>query len=499
MQNNYEKIIDLALRRSVFFPSAEIYGTAFSGFYDYGPVGEAIKRKIIDAWRKKLVQREGFLEVDGAQILPEKVFDASGHLKNFNDPLVQCTKCHSLYRADNLLSDHLNVNFPESMPAEHFDELIKKNKPKCPKCKGELGGVKRFNMMLKVQVGATGKQKGFLRPETCQNIFLDYDRLSKTMRLNLPFGIAQAGKSFRNEIAPRNMLLREREINQMEIEVFFNPKKINEIKKFHELESKKLNIQKLKEEKPKEVSAKELVEKNIVSGKLIAYYLARVQELYEFYGVPKEKMKFRQLGEEEKAFYAKEAWDFEILTSLGWIELIACNYRSDYDLKGHAKESSRNLKTKEDGEEFYPNVFELSAGIDRTLYALLELALREETKKGEARLYLDLKPSIAPYIAGILPLVNKDGLDEKAEKLFEELKSYNLDLFYDDSGSIGRRYARIDEIGVPFAITIDYDSMKDDTVTLRERNSTQQKRIAVKELPELLWKLEIGKKEFKDL
>jgi glycyl-tRNA synthetase len=193
------------------------------------------------------------------------------------------------------------VNFPEAMPAEHFDELIKKNKIKCPKCKGELGEVKRFNMMLEVQVGATGKQKGYLRPETCQNIFLDYDRLSKTMRLNLPFGVAQAGKSFRNEIAPRNMLLREREINQMEIEVFFNPKKINEVKKFGEIENKKLNIQKLKEEKPKEITAKELVDKNIVSGKLIAYYLARVQELYEFYGAPKEKMKFRQLGEEEKA------------------------------------------------------------------------------------------------------------------------------------------------------------------------------------------------------
>ncbi|MFH1544716.1 MAG: glycine--tRNA ligase [archaeon] len=495
---SYEKVIDLALRRNIFFPTAEIYGEAFSGFYDYGATGEAIKRKIVNKWRKELVQKEGFAEIDGCIILPEKVFVASGHLANFNDPLTQCNKCHSLHRADTLLEDHVNVNFPESMPSNKFDEMIEEHKINCPKCSGELGKVKKFNMMMSLQIGATGKQKAFLRPETCQNIFLNFDRIYKTMRQTLPLGISQVGRSFRNEIAPRQTILRVREINQMETEIFFNPKKINEVERFSEIENVKMNLLTLNS-KEKEFTAKELIEKKATSGKLIAYYLARIQQLYDSYGIPREKTRFRELGEEEKAFYAMEAFDFEVQTSLGWIELIACNYRSDYDLKGHAKESRKDLSVKEDGDKFLPNVFEISIGVDRTLYVLIELALREEEKKGERRLYLDLAPSVAPFIAGVFPLVNKDGLNEKARELFAELQSNKLDVFFDEKASIGRRYARIDEVGVPFGITVDYDSMKDDTVTLRERNSTEQKRVAIKELPELLWELETGKKAFKEV
>jgi len=229
-----EVLMDLALRRSIFFPSAEIYGDSFSGFWDYGFYGTAIKNKIIEAWRKDLVEKEEFVEIDGAQILPEKVFVASGHLENFNDPLVQCIKCHSLHRADSLLGEEFELT--EGTPTERFDELIQKQKIKCPKCKGNLGKTKKFNLMMATDIGATGKLKGYLRPETCQNIFLNFSRIYKTMRKNLPFGIAQTGKCFRNEIAPRNSILRIREINQMEIEVFFNPDKINEIENFKEVE-----------------------------------------------------------------------------------------------------------------------------------------------------------------------------------------------------------------------------------------------------------------------
>jgi len=248
----------------------------------------------------------------------------------------------------------------------------------------------------------------------------------------------------------------------------------------------------------KAVSCADAVSKKILSGQLIAYYLARVQQLYEKYGVPLQKMRLRELADNERAFYAKEAWDFEVECSEGWVELIACNNRGDYDLKGHAKESKKELKIKEEGdsEAFIPHVFELSTGIDRTLYVLLDLAYKKEKRGPEERVYLDLNPKIAPYFAAVFPLVNKEGIDERAKVLANELSECGFDILYDDRGSIGKRYARADEIGVPFAITLDFDTLKDASATLRERSSMQQKRIKIAELPELLWKLELGKEEF---
>ncbi|MFH1895024.1 MAG: glycine--tRNA ligase [archaeon] len=489
-----EVLMDLALRRSIFFPSAEIYGDSFSGFWDYGFYGTAIKNKIIEAWRKDLVEKEGFIELDGAQILPEKVFLASGHLNNFNDPLIQCEKCHSLHRADSLLGKEFELT--EGTPVERFDELISQHKIKCPSCKGNLGKTKKFNLMMGLDIGATGKLKGFLRPETCQNIFLNFSRIYKTMRKNLAFGIAQTGKCFRNEIAPRNSILRIREISQMEIEVFFNPDKINEVENFSLIEDFPVRVLLDKKKSVEEIKAKDLVVKKIVSGKLAAYYLSRVQQFFEGLGIPREKLRFREVSQEERAFYALEGWDFEVETSLGWIELVANNYRSDYDLKNHSLTSGANLKVKEEDKEFFPHVWEISAGVDRTLFVLLELALREETKKGENRLFLSLSPKIAPFTAGVFPLVNKDGLDVKAKQIFDDLLEHKIAVFFDSKGSIGKRYARIDEIGVSFALTIDFDSLKDDSVTIRERDSTEQKRIAVKSLPETLWKLSTGKTTF---
>jgi len=493
-QKKSEVLMDLALRKSIFFPSAEIYGESFSGFWDYGFYGTAIKNRILDAWRKDLVEKEGFVEIDGCQILPEKVFKASGHLDNFNDPLIQCSKCHALHRADSLLGEEFELT--EGTPEEKFDELIKQQKIKCPSCKGELGKTRKFNLMMGLDIGATGKLKGYLRPETCQNIFLNFSRIQKTMRKNLPFGIAQTGKCFRNEIAPRNSILRIREINQMEIEVFFNPFKINEIENFKEIEDFPVRVLLNKKKSIEEIKAKDLVSKKIVSGKLVAYYLARLQQFYEGLGVPREKLRFREVDSEERAFYAKEGWDFEVETSLGWIELVANNYRTDYDLQGHGEVSSTNLKVKEEDKEFFPHVYEMSAGVDRTLYVLLELALKEEEKKGEKRLYLSLNPKVAPFVAGVFPLVNKDGLYEKAKEIFDSLLEHKISVFFDSKGSIGKRYARIDEIGASFAITADFDTLKDNTVTLRDRDSTEQKRVSIDSLPELLWKLSTGKTTF---
>ena len=495
----FDELNELILRKSFFFPAAEIYSTALSGFYDFGPIGVSIRKNIQEFWRKELVEKEDFVEIDGALILPEEVFLASGHLANFNDPLTQCTKCKSFHRADNLLTEHVNVAFPEGMPSSHFDELIKKHKLKCPKCSGELGKVSRFNMMLSTSIGATGKQKGYLRPETCQNIFLDFSRVSKSLRQTLPFGIAQMGRVFRNEIAPRNALLRLREISQLEAEVFFNPEKINEFPEFEKVKNQKIRILRIGKEKEEVFSAEQLFEKKIVTGKLPAFFIARVQQFFEAMGFGFEKMRFREVDKDERAHYAKETWDFEILTSLGWIELVANNHRGDFDLSNHAKQSKKDLSMKEDGKNFIPNVWEISMGLDRIFFVLLENNLRIEEKKGEKRILLDLIPRLSPYLVGVFPLVNKDGLDSKAKEIFNALKNHGIEAVWDGSGSIGRRYARIDEIGVPFALTIDYDSLKDETATIRERNSTQQKRIKISLLPETLWKLRQGLTTFESI
>jgi len=494
-----EDITNLALRRSIFYPGAEIYSNSPSGFWEFGPTGEALRRKIIDFWRKEFVQKECFVEIYGSQILPEAVFKASGHLTNFTDPIVQCKKCKSTFRADQLIAEKIHKIVPESLSIDELSKMIKKHEVECPKCKGkEFTEVRKFNMMMKVDIGATGESTCYLRPETCQSIFLDFERVYKTSRQTLPLGIAQAGAAFRNEIAPRNTLLRAREFGQMEIEVFFNSKKANEFEKFSEIENSELNLMLSENEDVKKIKAKDAVAKKLVSSKMIAYYLIKWQAFWEKIGVPKEKMRFRKLANDEKAFYAAEAFDFEVLTSLGWIELTACNNRTDYDLKGHARESKKDLRVKEEGdkESFIPHVFELSNGIDRPLWVLLDLAFRKEKRGPEERIYLDLHPKIAPVLVGVFPLVKKDGLFEKAEEIFKELEAYGFDALFDEKGSIGKRYARIDEIGTPYAITVDYDTLKDNTVTLRERNSLAQKRVKIPELPQLLWKLELGLEKF---
>ncbi len=494
-----DELYNLALRRSLFYPAAEIYANSPSGFWEYGPIGTKIRNNIIQLWRKKLVEQEGFFEIHGAQILPESVFKASGHLDNFNDPIVQCKKCNSLHRADQLISEVSSEIVPESMAVTELTKLIKKHEVKCPKCGSkDFSEVRKFNMMMKVDIGATGESRAFLRPETCQSIFCDFDRLYKTSRNTLPLGIAQAGNAFRNEISPRNSLLRAREFGQMELEIFFNPKKAGKVEEWEQVKNYKLQLQPTNKKEVTPVSCNDAIAKKIISSKLIAYYLARVQQLYNAYGIPLEKMRFRQLDAEEKAFYAADAWDFEVLTDFGWLELIANNNRTDYDLKRHAAESKKDLSVKEEGEseKFIPHNFEVSAGIDRTFYAILELAYRKEKRGPEERVFLDLPPAIAPYIAAIFPLVKKDGLAETASSIYRELQTIGLDVLYDESASIGRRYARADEIGVPFAITVDHDSLKDKTVTLRERNSLAQKRVKISALAELLWRLETGQTTF---
>ena len=474
----FEDVTNLALRRGLFFPASEIYNGP-AGFFDYGPYGLAIKNKVIALWRKQLVKRTGCLEIDGAITVPAGVLQASGHLANFSDPLAQCKKCHSLHRADKILTDATKIEFKEAMSDVDLTKAVREHNVHCPKCKGELMDVRRFNMVVKADIGAAGAVACYMRPETCQTIFIDFKRVYQTMRMKLPQGISQVGKVFRNEISPRQGLLRSVEFSQMETEVFFNPEKINEVEGFAEVENYEIMIQRAGSSEAKPIKAKDLVDQKIVSGKVIAYYLAITQQLYESYGFAKENMRFRELDGEERAFYAREGWDFEVKTSVGWLELIANNYRTDYDLAGHAKGSKQDMDVMdENNKKYIPHVWEISIGVDRTFYAIIENSLRV----GQEKTILALPKSISSVEVAIFPLLsNKPDLVKKAEEVYALLKD-KCDAFYDESGSIGKRYARMDEVGCPICITIDFDTLTGDDVTVRDRDSGTQKRVKISDL-----------------
>ena len=478
----YEDVMKLALERGFYFPSCEVYGDAQAGFWEYGPTGVSIKNKFLELWRQQLVRRDRMMEIDGSQIMSKSVFEASGHLGNFADPIVKCKKCKSTFRADKLISEVTNIEIPESADLKEFDDVIKEKTIHCPKCNDELDDVKKFNMMFKVGIGPE-EEEAYLRPETCQSIFVDFPRLFKTMRGKLPVGIAQVGKSFRNEIAPRQSLLRLREFYQAEIEVFCNPKKLDELEKFSEVENTILRIQ--NNEKIETLSCKQAVESGIIPNKFIAYYLGLLTEFYEKTGIDINKSRFRKLGDKEKAFYAEVAFDFEVETTIGWLELVACNYRSDYDLSSHANKSKEKFEVMDNDEKVLPHVFEISMGIDRSLYTILEHSYKED--KEHERVVLSIKPYLAPIHVGILSLVKKDGLAEKTDEIYLKIKT-KFDSFLDHSGAIGRRYRRLDEIGAPFAITIDHQTKEDDTVTIRSRDTMSQDRVNISELEEILSK-----------
>ena len=477
---NYEEVMKLALERGFYFPSCEVYSDANAGFWEYGPSGVSLKNKFLELWRRELIRRDGMMEIDGSQIMSKSVFEASGHLGNFADPIIKCTKCNSTFRADRTIAEIANIEIPESADLNEFDNAIIENKIKCPKCKGDFGTTKKFNMMFKVGIGPQ-EEEAYLRPETCQSIFVDFPRLFKTMRGKLPLGIAQVGKSFRNEIAPRQSLLRLREFYQAEIEVFCNPGRLNEVEKFAEIENTIIRVQ--TDAEPISMTCKEALESGTVPNKFVAYYLGILTEFYEKTGIDVSKSRFRKLGDKEKAFYAEVAFDFEVETTIGWLELVACNYRADYDLSSHAKMSKEKFEVMDNDEKVLPHVFEISMGIDRSLYTILEHSLKNDEE--HERMVLSLKPYLSPVHVGILSLVKKDGLKEKTDEIFLNIKR-KFDAFLDHSGAIGRRYRRLDEIGAPFAITVDHQTLEDNTVTIRKRDSMEQSRVNISEIDSIL-------------
>lgn len=471
---SYDEVVRLAQQRGFFFKTAESYPNSPAGFLDYGPLGVALRRRLVELWRRMIVKADGMLEIDGAQILPKAVFEASGHLASFTDPFVKCAKCGSVFRPDKLLEEKTGRTFPEKLSDSEYDKLMSESGVKCLRCGARLSGTSRFNMMFKVGIGPAAEE-AYLRPETCQSIFVDFPLLFKTQRVKLPIGIAQVGRSFRNEIAPRQGLIRLRELNQAEVEVFFNPAKVDD-PRFEWAQEETLSFRH-PDGTDSRMKLAEAVAKGVVPNRLVAHYLALMGRFYVASGVPAEDIRFRVLSAEDRAFYSQAAFDLEVKLSIGWVELVACNYRGDYDLGGHSKVSGTDFRVDDEGEKVLPHVFELSMGIDRSIYTVIELSMRGE---GEKRV-MTLRPYLSPVQAGIFPLVNKDGLQEAARETTADLRE-SFDVFYDESGSIGKRYARADEAGVPVCITFDYDTLKDKTVTLRDRDTRQQERVPIAEL-----------------
>ncbi len=481
-----EEITAIASKRGFFFPTADIYGGK-SGFFTYGHLGKLMKNKFENLWRESFLDEENYYEIQSNNILPEKVFIASGHVENFNDPMTECKECKFRFRADQFLED-LKL-YIEGISLEEMTGIIKKNRLKCPKCGGELSEVKWFNMMFPVPIGFQG-EKGYLSPETAQAAYLAFNQEFEATRKKLPLGIAIIDKAYRNEISPRQLFFRLREFTQAELQIFLDASEINKLEeeKWKETEDCKIKIKLAgsKDKDAREISCKELNKK---FPKFYLYNAAKIQKFYlDTIKIPKAKFRFRELSEDERAFYNKLHLDIELdLETLGGFKEVAgLHYRTDYDLSRHAKTSGKNLEVFHNNKKLIPHVLELSFGIDRNIFAILDIFYDKEIVEKEERAIFRFPAILSPYDAAVFPLVNKDGLDKEAEKVYSILKNSRFQVFYDDSGSIGRRYRRQDEIGTPFTITLDYDSMKQKDITIRERDSMKQTRVKISELAKIL-------------
>ncbi len=483
-------IMDVATKRGFFFPTAEIYGSK-AGFWTYGHLGTLMKHKFENLWRSYFLGlNSNYYEIEGNSILPKGVFEGSGHLKNFNDPMTECKKCRFRFRADQLIEDELHQN-ANGLNESQMNHIIHDKKLKCPKCGGELNDVKLFNMMFDVKIGvASNDDIAYLSPETAQNAFISFKREYFALREKLPMGLGIIGKSFRNEISPRQGFFRLREFTQAELQIFFDPDKINECDDFKEVSNTKIRLLMAKSDKVEEIKCEDL-NRRFELPKFYVYHMAKVQQFYfDTLGIPKDKFRFRELDENERAFYNKIHFDIEldIETLNGFKEVAGLHYRTDHDLAGHAKVSKEKLEITYNEKKFIPHVLELSFGVDRTLWALLDLNFIQENDRVSFR----FNKNIAPIEVAVFPLLNKDRLPEKADKVYRLLKD-NFITSFDSSGSIGRMYRRVDEIGVPAMITIDHTTIEDDTVTLRNRDDMKQIRVKIKDLNATLKKFFSGK------
>ena len=489
MSTKSEIIFNIAGKRGFFFPTAEIYGSV-AGFWTYGHLGSIIKHKWENLWRQYFLKLDdNYYEIQGSSILPAKVLQSSGHVINFNDPVLECKKCENKLRADQYIEEKLGTNV-EGLNSESLSKVIKDNKIKCPKCEGDFKDVTLFNMMFNLKVGVTGDNVAYLSPETAQNPYLSFKREFLALRERLPMGLAMIGKAYRNEISPRQGFFRMREFTQAELQIFFDPDKINECENWNKVKNYKLLI--LEKDKVKEISCDELNSKLKVP-KFYAYYLAMVQKFYlDTLNIPKKLFRFRVLNEKERAFYNKIHYDIELdLDTIGGFkEVGGVHYRTDHDLKGH-QNSGEKLDVFIDNKRFVPHVLELSFGVDRNLWSLFDLFFRH----GKERDTFTFPNTLVPVQVAIFPLVNKQGLPKLARDIYDELKN-EFEVFYDDKGSIGKMYRRMDEIGCPYMVTVDHESLKNKDVTIRNRDDMKQRRVKIKELNSILSNLLCGNIKF---
>ena len=432
MNKTIDKIVSLCKRRGIIFQSSEIYG-GFSAVYDYGPLGVELKNNISKFWWKEMTQiHENIVGLDSGILMHPSIWEASGHVGAFNDPLVDCKKCKARYRADEFSDDFCSIDW---------------NEIQCPNCGtiGDMTEPRQFNLMFKTHVGPvqeTGTE-AYLRPETAQGIYVNYQLIQGAMRMKIPFGIAQIGKAFRNEIIARNFIFRTREFEQMEMQYFVKPG-------------------------TDDATLEDWKEKRFI------FYS-------KYLGIDKSKLRFHKHGDNELAHYAKEAWDIEYHFPFGWSEIEGIHNRTDYDLSQHEKFSGKNLSyfDQPNNERFLPYIIETSAGLNRMLLTVLVDAYWEDIEN--KRIVMKFDPMIAPVKAVICPLTKKDGLPEKARDVTMKLKSH-FKVIYDQQGSIGKRYYRQDEAGTPFGVTIDHQSLSDETYTLRYRDTQEQDRLSLEQI-----------------
>lgn len=476
-------------KKSFIYPSSEIYG-GLAGLYDYGHLGTLLKHNFENLWRKYFLGlNDNYYEIETATIMPEAVFRASGHLENFSDPEVHCSKCDFSERADHFIQKTTKERV-EGLTSEELTTKIKKHKIVCPLCTSELKPVTAQNMMFPLQMGTSAANRAFLRPETAQSPYVNFKTQYELQRKKLPLGLALIGRAYRNEISPRNLTLRQREFTQAELQIFFNPKTINDYPDFDNIKNEKLRTLLLEDrskDKVVERTATELLKKGL--PQFYIYHLVKIQQFYcKELHIPTEKFRLYQLSDTEKAFYNKYHFDIEIdLSEHGFTEMGGLHYRTDHDLSGHQKISKQSMEVLDDtsNEKFIPHVLELSFGVDRNVYALLDLNYEDNKERGN--IILKLPPKLSPLYCAVFPLVkNKEEITAKAGQVYQQVKTAYTTL-YDETGSIGRRYARADEIGIPFCITIDFETLHDNAATVRHRDTTIQKRINIDRLKEYLF------------
>jgi glycyl-tRNA synthetase len=539
-------VLSLCKRRGYLYPSFEIYG-GVAGFYDYGPLGVAMRNNIVEIWRRLYTLGEGFVEIDSETVGPEIVFKASGHVDEFADKMVRCRGCDEAHRADHLVKE-LHPN-PGVLEEKELDTIIRNNGVTCPACGGELSSVEEFNLMFKTMIGPGSGRVGYLRPETAQGIFVNFPSLYRYNREKLPLGVIQVGRGYRNEISPRQGVIRMREFNMMECELFVDPEDKG-WPRFRDVKGEMLHLV-ANDGQEVDISVGDAVEQGMICNQVLGYFMWFTQEFLKAIGVDGNRLRFRQHEKDEMAHYAADCWDAEALLSFGWTEIVGIADRGCWDLSRHIRFSGVDMsafrrfetaheverevikpkygqlgpkykalgvkigkameatdpsnieaggftvevegqlypidaslydvvkvKEKVSGVKFVPHVIEPSHGLDRITYTCLEHAY---DKKGDMEM-LRLSASIAPLKFGVFPLMARDDLDKVAMEIDQEIRYSGIETYYDDSGSIGRRYARMDEVGTPYCITVDYQTLEDGTVTLRERDSQAQVRVKAKEV-----------------